>query len=89
MLINRVCCNSNYIPRSLQVRHIHSCISASVDFSTPENLSHTFHLVEQLRKLPQCQVLAEDKLQVKNIIFHSVKTALAVIEDEKKPLEKK
>ena len=53
-----------------------------MDFCTPENASHSFALIEQLRRLPQPQLPAEDRLQVKNVVFHSVKNALAVINEE-------
>ena len=54
-------------------------MSVSVDFASPENLSHSFRLTQQLRHLPASQEVGEDRLQVKNVIYHSVKNALSVL----------
>ena len=35
-----------------------------------------------MRAMPASQELSEDKLQIKNIVFHAVKSALAVLKDE-------
>ena len=59
-------------------------IAVSVDFASAEHLSHSFQLMRELRALPENQDVVEDKLQVKNLIYHSVKNALAVIEKEEK-----
>lgn len=72
-----------------QARHIHNSMSISLDFVSPENLSHTFQLFRDLRKLPESQPVAEDKLQVKNLIFHSIKNALSVLEASEKTKVKK
>jgi hypothetical protein len=57
----------------------------SVDFVSPENLSHSCHLVRQFRFLSESQQPApEDRFQFKNVVFHSVKRALSVREKRKK-----
>ena len=64
-----------------QVKYLQSCISVCVDFVSPENLSHSCHLVRQFRFLSETQQPApEDRFQVKNLVFHSVKKALSVRE---------
>jgi hypothetical protein len=56
-----------------------------VDFVSPENLSHSCHLVRQFRSLSESQQPApEDRFQVKNLVFHSVKKALSVREKKNK-----
>ncbi len=67
-----------------QVKYLQSCISVCVDFVSPENLSHSCHLVRQFRFLSETQQPApEDRFQVKNLVFHSVKKALSVREKNK------
>ncbi len=62
------------------MKHIESATSVQLEFVSPESMSHCFYLIQSMRSLPTSQKLAEDKLQVKNIIFHAVKNALAVVE---------
>ena len=51
---------------------------------SPENVSQSFFMYRQLRHLPDSQKQPiEDKLHVKNLIFHSVKNALATLERNK------
>ena len=64
-------------------------IAVSVDFASPEHLSHSFQLMREFRSLPENQDVVEDKLQVKNLIYHSVKNALAVIAAENEDKSKK
>jgi lysine-specific demethylase 3 len=63
-----------------QMKHILSCVSLSSDFVSPENVSHSFYLTRQMRYLSEKQTPAEDKIQIKNLIYHSVKNALSTIE---------
>ena len=65
-----------------QAKHLESCVSVNVDFASPESLPRMFHLVQAMRAMPASQELSEDKLQIKNIVFHAVKSALAVLKDE-------
>ena len=70
---------------NFQVKYLQSCISVSVDFVSPENLSHSCHLVRQFRYLPERQLPPpEDRFQFKNLVFHSVKRALSVREKKNK-----
>lgn len=62
-----------------QVRNLNSCIKAAVDFVSPEHLPQCFQLIEEFRRLSNTHQNHEDKLQVKNMLFHAVKDALSVI----------
>lgn len=56
-----------------------NCIKVAEDFVSPENLSECFHLTHEFRSLSDTHSNHEDKLQIKNIIFHAVKDALSVL----------
>eukprot|EP00118_Oscarella_pearsei_P007725 m.38504 g.38504 ORF g.38504 m.38504 type:complete len:821 (+) comp32608_c0_seq1:1444-3906(+) len=62
-----------------QVRNLHSCIKIAEDFVSPEHLTHCVQLTHEFRQLPETHSNHEDKLQVKNIIFHTVKDAVGVL----------
>nr|XP_015837929.1 PREDICTED: probable JmjC domain-containing histone demethylation protein 2C isoform X2 [Tribolium castaneum] len=62
-----------------QVRNLHNCIKVAEDFVSPENVSHCFHLTQEFRDLSDTHTNHEDKLQIKNIIYHAVKDALSCI----------
>ncbi|ESO96842.1 hypothetical protein LOTGIDRAFT_214375 [Lottia gigantea] len=64
-----------------QVRNLHSCVKVAEDFVAPEHLNHCFHLTQEFRQLSDTHSNHEDKLQVKNIIYHAVKDAVAVLRD--------
>ncbi|VEN64471.1 unnamed protein product [Callosobruchus maculatus] len=49
------------------------------DFVSPENVSHCFHLTQEFRDLSDTHSNHEDKLQIKNIIYHAVKDALSTL----------
>ena len=67
-----------------QVKHLLSSISLESDFVSPENVSQSYFMYRQLRHLPESQKQPiVDKLSVKNLIFHSVKNALATLERNK------
>merc|ERR1712062_933153 len=67
-----------------QVKHLQSVISLESDFVSPENVSQSFFMYRQLRHLCDSQKQPiVDKLSVKNLIFHSVKNALATLERNK------
>merc|ERR1711944_258197 len=72
-------------PGSLrQVKHLLSSISLESDFVSPENVSQSYFMYRQLRHLPESQKQPiVDKLSVKNLIFHSVKNAVATLERNK------
>ena len=63
-----------------QVRNLHNCIKVAEDFVSPENISHCLHLTNEFRHLTEWHTNHEDKLQIKTILFHAIKTALAVLE---------
>lgn len=56
-----------------QVRNLHNCIKVAEDFVSPENIQHCFHLSQQFRKLSMSHTNHEDKLQIRNVIYHSIK----------------
>ncbi|XP_052009503.1 probable JmjC domain-containing histone demethylation protein 2C [Xyrauchen texanus] len=61
-----------------QVMNLHSCIQVNVDFVSPEHAHNSYYLTQELRPFKD-QVNYEDKLQVKNIFYHSVKDAVATL----------
>ena len=66
-----------------QVRNLHNCIKVAEDFVSPENISHCFHLTQEFRALSDTHTNHEDKLQIKNIIYHAVKDSLTVLDTVK------
>lgn len=62
-----------------QVRNLHSCIKVAGDFVSPENLSQCFRLMNEFRDLSSSHSNHEDKLQIKNIMFHAVKDSISVL----------
>jgi hypothetical protein len=62
-----------------QVRNLHNCIKIAEDFVSPENISHCFHLTQEFRNLSDTHTNHEDKLQIKNIIYHAVKDAVSCL----------
>ncbi|XP_003783674.1 probable JmjC domain-containing histone demethylation protein 2C isoform X4 [Otolemur garnettii] len=72
-----------------QVQNFHSCIQVTEDFVSPEHLVESFHLTQELRLLKE-EINYDDKLQVKNILYHAVKEmvrALKIHEDEVEDME--
>merc|ERR1712123_56870 len=64
-----------------QVRNIHNCIKVAEDFVSPENLEWCFYQTEEFRHLTDNHTQHEDKLQIKNILYHAVKDCVAVLEN--------
>ncbi|XP_050072173.1 lysine-specific demethylase 3A [Anopheles maculipalpis] len=62
-----------------QVRNLHNCIKVAEDFVSPENVSHCLKLTNEFRHLSRTHSNHEDKLQIKNIIYHTVKDAVSCI----------
>ena len=62
-----------------QVRNLHSCIKCAEDFVSPENMNYCFKMTQEFRHLSETHSNHEDKLQIKNIIYHAVKDAVAVL----------
>uniref|UniRef100_A0A7M4EFZ9 Probable JmjC domain-containing histone demethylation protein 2C n=1 Tax=Crocodylus porosus TaxID=8502 RepID=A0A7M4EFZ9_CROPO len=72
-----------------QVQNFHSCIQVTEDFVSPEHLVQSFHLTQELR-LSKEEINYDDKLQVKNILYHAVKEmvkALKIHEGEMEDAE--
>lgn len=59
-----------------QVQNLHSCVQVINDFVSPEHVANSFHLTQELRPNKE-EVNYEDKLQVKNILYHCVKEAVS------------
>uniref|UniRef100_UPI00398ED3DC probable JmjC domain-containing histone demethylation protein 2C isoform X2 n=1 Tax=Pristiophorus japonicus TaxID=55135 RepID=UPI00398ED3DC len=70
-----------------QMQSIYSCIQVSEDFVSPEHIVQSFHLTQELIHQSKHEINYEDKLQVKNIIYHSVKDAVGTLRmhEEKMP----
>jgi lysine-specific demethylase 3 len=62
-----------------QVRNLHNCIKVAEDFVSPENITHCLHLTQEFRHLTELHSNHEDKLQIKSIMFHAVKSAIAAL----------
>ncbi|XP_078421997.1 putative JmjC domain-containing histone demethylation protein 2C isoform X2 [Cetorhinus maximus] len=62
-----------------QMQSIYSCIQVSEDFVSPEHTVQSFHLTQELRHQSKHEINYEDKLQIKNIIYHSVKDAVGIL----------
>lgn len=60
-----------------QVRNLYSCVKVAEDFVSPERIDHCFRMTQEFRHLSHKHTNHEDKLQVKNIIYHAVKDALS------------
>jgi len=65
-----------------QVRNLHNCIKIAEDFVSPELANNCLHLTQEFRHLTEHHTNHEDKLQIKNIIFHSVKSAVARLREK-------
>lgn len=61
------------------MRNLLNCIKVAEDFVSPENVSHCFHLTQEFRDLSDTHSNHEDKLQIKNIMYHAVKDSLSVL----------
>ncbi|XP_047041028.1 lysine-specific demethylase 3B isoform X1 [Helicoverpa zea] len=64
-----------------QVRNLLDCIKVAEDFVSPENVSRCFELAQQFRRLSRQHSNKEDKLQIKNIVYHAVKHSLCCLEE--------
>ena len=63
----------------LQVRNLLNCVKVAEDFVSPENVAHCFHLTQEFRHLSDTHTNHEDKLQIKNIIYHAMKDSLSAL----------
>lgn len=62
-----------------QVRNLHSCIKVAEDFVSPEHIRECVCLTEEFRHLSNTHSNHEDKLQIKNILYHAIKDAAGVL----------
>lgn len=69
LLVSPNCCHSIWHVQVLlahlvrQVQNLHSCVQVINDFVSPEHVTNSFHLTQQLRPNHE-EVNYEDKLQV-------------------------
>ncbi|KAG8198328.1 hypothetical protein JTE90_021577 [Oedothorax gibbosus] len=64
-----------------QVMNIFSCVKVSEDFVSPESVGHSFFLTQEIRNLSDAMINNnDDRIQIKNIIYHAVKDALALLQ---------
>ncbi|XP_068131416.1 lysine-specific demethylase 3A [Hyperolius riggenbachi] len=71
-----------------QVHNLYSCIKVAEDFVSPEHVKHCFWLTQEFRYLSHTHTNHEDKLQVKNVIYHAVKDAVAILKANEASLGK-
>lgn len=64
-----------------QVLNVLDCIKVALDFVAPENLSECLNLTEEFRVLSTRHENREDRLQVKNILYHTIKNLIPVVRD--------
>jgi lysine-specific demethylase 3 len=57
-----------------QVLNIFDCVKVALDFVSPENISECFNLTSEFRRLSSRHTNKEDKLQIKNILYHVIKS---------------
>ncbi|XP_075732439.1 lysine-specific demethylase 3-like [Rhipicephalus microplus] len=62
-----------------QVLNLHSCINVAESFVSPENIAHCYSLISEFRQLSVIHKNHEGKLQIKNVIYHAVKDAVAIL----------
>lgn len=65
-----------------QVRNIFSCIKIAEDFVSPQQVGHCLGLSKQFRKLTKTHTNNEEKLNIKNVAFHSVKEAVTALANQ-------
>lgn len=64
-----------------QVLNVLDCIKVALDFVAPENLSECLNLTEEFRVLSTRHENREDRLQVKNILYHTIKNLIPIERD--------
>lgn len=62
-----------------QVKNLQNCIKVANDFVSPENVRYCLQLTDEFRNLPETHMNQEDKLQIKNILYHAIKDSLHYI----------
>ncbi|XP_073198969.1 lysine-specific demethylase 3A isoform X3 [Lepidochelys kempii] len=71
-----------------KVHNLYSCIKVAEDFVSPEHVKHCFWLTQEFRYLSHTHTNHEDKLQVKNVIYHAVKDAVGILRANESSLSK-
>ena len=59
-----------------QVFNLNSCIKVAEDFVSPEHVDVCDNLTREFRDLPSTHANHDDKLQVKNLVYHAMKEAI-------------
>ncbi len=65
---------------NFQAKHIRSCVSVSLDFVSLEHVAASFHMT---RRMEESSKKLADPLQIKNLVYHTVKSAVSVIHSHK------
>ncbi|XP_041990015.1 lysine-specific demethylase JMJ25-like [Salvia splendens] len=65
-----------------QVRNLKSCTKVALDFVSPENISSCFKLTEEFRLLPLNHRAKEDKLEVKKMLLHAMRSAVDDVKEK-------
>ncbi|KAL1559737.1 lysine-specific demethylase JMJ25-like [Salvia divinorum] len=66
-----------------QVRNLKSCTKVALDFVSPENVNSCFQLTEEFRLLPLNHRAKEDKLEVKKMLIHAMRSAVDDVKEDK------
>lgn len=64
-----------------QIRNLKSCVNVVLDFISPENVSESIRMIDELRLLPQDHKAKEDNLEVKKMTLYSINTAIKEIQN--------
>ncbi|XP_057787068.1 lysine-specific demethylase JMJ25-like isoform X2 [Salvia miltiorrhiza] len=74
-----------------EFRHIYgnllpeSCTKVALDFVSPENIPSCFQLTEEFRLLPLDHRAKEDKLEVKKMLIHAMRSAVNDVKEVNSP----
>jgi len=63
-----------------QVFNLQSCIHVAQEFLSSEHLGSTLDILSEMRHHTSASVNYEDKLQVKNVIYHAVRDSVAFLD---------
>ncbi|CAN1222058.1 Lysine-specific demethylase JMJ28 [Linum grandiflorum] len=62
-----------------QIRNLKSCVNVVLDFVSPESVTHSIQLIDDLRLLPDSHKAKVDCLEVKKMALHGVSSAIKEI----------
>lgn len=65
-----------------KVKNVNNCIKVAIDFVSPENIPLCYRLAAEFRNLPAEYLNHEDKLQLKNIIYFTMKDVVSVLKSK-------